>query len=89
MKRYNYSINDDIEKNKKFRNPSIYESLIENYEIDEFGSSFPSNQDLKSQGYMFYDELDKAQKEEWTKKEKEKKDRTKIEMVTGTKKITK
>lgn len=41
---------------------------------------------LKSQGYMFYDELDQAQRAEWAKKEKEKKERTKIEMVSAVKK---
>ena len=29
MEKYGYSINDDIERKKKFRNPSIYEKLIE------------------------------------------------------------
>lgn len=37
-----YSINDDIKNKKKFKNPSIYEKLIEAYGIDEFGSSFES-----------------------------------------------
>lgn len=42
MTHYGYNINDDIQNNKKFKNPSIYEKLIEHYDIDEFGSSFPS-----------------------------------------------
>lgn len=42
MKNYNYSINEDIHRKKSFKNPSIYEKLIEVYKIDEFGSNFPS-----------------------------------------------
>ncbi|RNA44943.1 SAP30-binding isoform X1, partial [Brachionus plicatilis] len=78
MKQYNYSINNDIKNKKKFKNPSIYEKLIEAYALDEFGSSFDSHiVDLKAHGYMFYDELDQAQMAEWAKKDKERKDRTK------------
>ncbi|CAF0762063.1 unnamed protein product [Brachionus calyciflorus] len=87
MEHYNYSINNDIKNKKKFKNPSIYEKLIDAYGIDEFGSSFDTHiEDLKANGYMFYDELDQAQMAEWAKKDKERKERTKIEMVTGTKK---
>lgn len=42
MRDYNYSINDDINKKKNFKNPSIYEKLIEAHGINEFGSSFPN-----------------------------------------------
>jgi len=90
MERFNYSINDDIHRKKSFKNPSIYEKFIDVYGIDEFGSSFPSHvENLKSDGYMFYDELDSIQRAEWARIEKAKKDRTKIEMVSGTKKGTK
>ncbi len=37
---FNYSINDDIQKKKLYKNPSIYEKLIEVNKIDEFGSNF-------------------------------------------------
>ena len=40
MERYNYSMNEDIRKKKYFKNPSIYEKLIERYEINEYGSNF-------------------------------------------------
>lgn len=36
----------------------------------------------------YYDELAKAQKQEMDKREKDKKDRTKVEFVSGTKKIS-
>jgi hypothetical protein len=42
MNAYNYSINNDIKSRKKFKNPSIYEKLIEAHGIDEYGSSFPT-----------------------------------------------
>lgn len=90
MERFNYSINNDIRKKKQFKNPSIYEKLIDVWEIDEFGSSFPQHvEELKSEGYLFYDELDSTQRAEWARIEKLKKDRTKIEMVSGTKKGSK
>ncbi len=42
MRTYNYSINVDIQSKKNFKNPSIYEKLIEAHGINEFGSSFPN-----------------------------------------------
>jgi len=35
-----YSYIDMIEKNKNFKNPSIYEKLIEHHDIDECGTNF-------------------------------------------------
>ena len=79
MKRFNYSINNDIHKKKQFKNPSIYEKLIDVYGIDEFGSSFAEHvESLKSDGYMFYDELDSVQRAEWARIDKAKKERTKV-----------
>lgn len=90
MNRFNYSINEDIHKKKSFKNPSIYEKLIDVYGIEEFGSSFPMHvDDLKADGFLYYDELDSLQRAEWAKKEKEKKERTKIEMVSAVKKGSK
>ncbi|NWS80400.1 S30BP protein, partial [Toxostoma redivivum] len=79
-----------IQKKKAFRNPSIYEKLIQFCSIDEFGTNYPK--------YVFdphswsedsyYEALDKAQKIEMDKWKKAKKECTKIEFVTGTKKGT-
>ena len=40
MEKYNYSMNEGIRKKKDFKNPSIYEKLIERYKINEYGSNF-------------------------------------------------
>jgi len=85
MNRFNYSINEDIRSKKSFKNPCIYEKLIEAYGIDEFGSSFPTHiEDLKANGYMFYDDLDAEQRLEWAKLEKAKKERTKVDRKVHT-----
>lgn len=36
-----YDPNAAIQRRKDFRNPSIYEKLIQHLEIDEIGSNFP------------------------------------------------
>lgn len=85
----NYNLNQEIRKNKSFKNPSIYEKFIKHYDLDEFGSSFSSYiTDLKEEGYTYYDELDNIQRREWKEKEKEKekKEKSKVEVVVGTRK---
>lgn len=83
-------MNNNIKQRKNFRNPSIYEKLIEFCGIDEKGTNYPPEMfDPHQWGKeSFYDALDKAQKTEMEKREKERKDRTKIEFVTGTKKTS-
>ncbi|NWS32660.1 S30BP protein, partial [Polioptila caerulea] len=78
------------QKKKEFRNPSIYEKLIQFCPIDEIGSNYPKDMfDPHSWPEDSCDEaLAKAQKIEMDKLEKAKKKRTKIEFVTGTKKGT-
>lgn len=87
MRREGLDMNAKIQRRKDFRNPSIYEKLIEFIGIDEKGSNYPPEVfDPHSWGKeSFYDALDKAQKTEMEKREKERKDRTKIEFMTGTK----
>lgn len=88
MRREGLNLTASIQRKTNFRNPSIYEKLIEFCGIDEKGTNFPPEvYDPHSFGKeSYYDALDKAQKLEMEKREKERKDRTKIEFVTGTKK---
>ncbi|CAH2302388.1 SAP30-binding isoform X1 [Pelobates cultripes] len=83
-------MNHIIQKKKEFRNPSIYEKLIQFCSIDELGTNYPKDM-FDPHGWSedsYYESLAKAQKIEMDKLEKAKKERTKIEFVTGTKKGT-
>ncbi|XP_074660328.1 SAP30-binding protein-like isoform X2 [Tubulanus polymorphus] len=86
MKHTGQNLNHTIQKRTDFRNPSIYEKLIDYCHINEKGTNYPP--ELYNPGlynkYSFYDELAKTQKTEMDKREKEKKDRTKIEFMSGT-----
>ncbi|XP_078510665.1 SAP30-binding protein isoform X2 [Lissotriton helveticus] len=77
-----------IQRKKEFRNPSIYEKLIQYCAIDELGTNYPKDM-FDPHGWpedSYYEALAKSQKIEMDKLEKAKKERTKIEFVTGTKK---
>ncbi|XP_047194345.1 SAP30-binding protein isoform X2 [Hippoglossus stenolepis] len=85
-----FDTNNHIQKKKEFRNPSIYEKLIQFCAIDELGTNYPKDM-FDPHGWSedsYYEALAKAQKVEMDKLEKAKKERTKIEFVTGTKKGT-
>ncbi|KAM8888447.1 SAP30-binding protein [Synchiropus picturatus] len=85
-----FDTNSHIQKKKEFRNPSIYEKLIQFCSIDELGTNYPKDM-FDPHGWSedsYYEGLAKAQKVEMDKLEKAKKERTKIEFVTGTKKGT-
>ncbi|RUS87534.1 hypothetical protein EGW08_004710, partial [Elysia chlorotica] len=88
LRRKNYDLNRIIQSKKHFRNPSIYEKLIDFCHIDEKGTNFPPElYDPHIWGKeSFHDELDKAQRKDMERREKEKKEKTKIEFLTGTKK---
>lgn len=86
MKKEGIDTNYEIQRLTSFRNPSIYEKLIQTYHIDEKGSNFKLdvfNPHIWGKD-SYYDELDKAQKKDMERREKERK--TKIEFVSGTKK---
>ncbi|XP_072312630.1 SAP30-binding protein isoform X2 [Eucyclogobius newberryi] len=85
-----FDTNNHIQKKKEFRNPSIYEKLIQFCSIDELGTNYPKDM-FDPHGWSedsYYEALAKAQKVDMDKLEKAKKERTKIEFVTGTKKGT-
>ena len=71
-KDFGYDMNAVIQRKKAFRNPSIYEKLIQYCDIDEHGTNFPK--DLYD-GHLFgkesyYDELAKTQKSDIERREK-------------------
>lgn len=75
----NFDLNKYILADKKFRNPSIYDKLIQFLEINELGTNFPPEiYDVSIYGPdSFYEELAKAQKLEMDKLEKQKKENAK------------
>ncbi|KAL9837442.1 SAP30-binding protein-like [Geothlypis trichas] len=79
-----------IQNKKEFRNPSVYEKLIQFCSIDEIGTNCPKDLfDPHSWSEdSYYEALAKAQKTEMDKLKKAKKEHTRIEFVTGTKKGT-
>ena len=74
---YGYDMNEVIQRKKAFRNPSIYEKLIQFCDIDETGTNLPKE---LYDGHLFgkesyYDELAKVQKIDMEKREKAAKER--------------
>lgn len=88
--RENLDLNTSIQKRKDFRNPSIYKKLLSYLNLDETGSNYPKSLFDPSSFTedSYYENLSKAQKEAYEKKEKEKakQARTHVEFVSGTKK---
>ncbi|XP_053635775.1 SAP30-binding protein isoform X3 [Cherax quadricarinatus] len=88
VRRGNKDYNAMIQNNKEFRNPGIYEKLIDLLQLDEMGTNYPLDMfDPHCWGKeSYYDELARVQKEEMDKREKERKDKTKVDIISGTKK---
>ncbi|KAK4319635.1 hypothetical protein Pmani_009420 [Petrolisthes manimaculis] len=88
VQRGNKDYNAMIQNNKEFRNPGIYEKLIDLLQLDEMGTNYPLDMfDPHCWGKeSYYDELARVQKEEMDKREKERKDKTKVDIISGTKK---
>lgn len=75
-----------IQQRKDFRNPSIYEKLIQFCSINELGTNYPPDRfdPFKWGRDSYYEELAEVQKAEMNKLEKARKEKTKIEIVSGT-----
>lgn len=86
MNEKGYDMNLIIQQRKSFRNPSIYEKLIDYCNINEFGTNYDPHiyDPLKWDKSSYYDELAKLQKADMEQREKERRERTKIEFLTGT-----
>ncbi|BES89120.1 unnamed protein product [Nesidiocoris tenuis] len=86
MKLKGHDMNQIIQERKAFRNPSIYEKLIQFCGINEFGTNYePQIYDpFKWNKSSYYDELAKIQKLEVDKREKDRKEKTKVEVIVGT-----
>lgn len=85
MKHSNMDMNKLIQERKDFRNPSIYEKLIQFCEIDELGTNYPPElYDPKSWGKeSYYEELAKSQKVEMDKREKDRKENIKVDLAVA------
>ncbi|KYM75668.1 SAP30-binding protein, partial [Atta colombica] len=75
-----------IQQRKEFRNPSIYEKLIQFCSINELGTNYPPDRfdPFRWSKDSYYEELALVQKAEMDKLEKARKEKTKIEIVSGT-----
>lgn len=79
-------MNRIIQDKKNFRNPSIYEKLIQFCDINELDTNYPPEiyDPLKWGKESYYDELSRVQKLEMDRREKEKKEKlAKIDFITG------
>lgn len=79
-------MNKVIQDKKNFRNPSIYEKLIQFCDINELDTNYPPEiyDPLKWGKESYSDELSRVQKIEMDRREKEKKEKmAKIDFITG------
>lgn len=86
MRHSHMDMNRVIQERKEFRNPSIYEKLIQFCDINEFGTNYPPEiyDPLQWGPESFYEELAKAQRLEMDRREKEKKENSKVELALAT-----
>ncbi|CAK1553131.1 unnamed protein product [Leptosia nina] len=81
-------MNKIIQDKKNFRNPSIYEKLIQFCDINELDTNYPPEiyDPLRWGKESYYDELARVQKLEMERREKEKKEKlSKIDFISGKK----
>jgi len=85
----NKSVMEYLQGLKSFRNPKIYEKLIELYELDEFGSNYPQTSSKKGVKRVpdgtHYEELAELQKKRTEQRERERltRPRTEISFVSS------
>ncbi|KRY84672.1 SAP30-binding protein, partial [Trichinella pseudospiralis] len=85
----NFDFNSTVQKRTDFRNPSIYEKLVDHFGLDEKGSNFPL-EFFDPHGFDkkdFYDQISAAQKLLMDNLEKEKKtpDNSNVTTTSGNK----
>jgi len=80
MCKENLDINDMIQKRKDFRNPSLYEKLLQYCNIDELGTNYPpSKYDPNKWGKeSYYDELARLQRAHAKKKHGMRNEKTEV-----------
>lgn len=76
-------MNKVIQERKEFRNPSIYEKLIQFCDINELGTNYPNElyDPLQWGKESFYEELARVQKVEMERREKDRKESLKKDAV--------
>ncbi|XP_008551494.2 SAP30-binding protein [Microplitis demolitor] len=81
----NLDMNEVIQKRKSFKNPSIYNKLIQHCNIDELGTNYPPSlyDPLKWNKESYYDQLDVAQQDLMTQREKSKTKNANVEIISG------
>ncbi|XP_058835076.1 SAP30-binding protein [Topomyia yanbarensis] len=89
MRNSNMDTNKIIQERKEFRNPSIYEKLIQFCDINELGTNYSSDifDPFQWGKDSYYEELAKSQKIEMEKVEKARKENAKTEIQIGVKKM--
>lgn len=83
MEKDGMDMNYLIQKRKDFRNPSIYEKLLQFCNINELGTNYPPHlyDPLRWGKESFYEELGRLQKEDMEKRQKERKEKTKVSSI--------
>lgn len=83
MEKEDMDMNYLIQKRKDFRNPSIYEKLLQFCNINESGTNYPPHlyDPLRWGKESYYEELGRLQKEDMEKRQKERKEKTKVSCV--------
>lgn len=73
-----------IQDRKDFRNPSIYEKLVQFCDINELGTNYPPEiyDPLMWGKESYYEALAKAQKDDTDRREKERKEKTKVSTLS-------